>query len=38
MIKKSRKDTPEYFDYRDVKLLQHYIDIYGRIKPVGKTA
>jgi len=26
-----------YFDYRDVKTLQRYIDIYGRIEPISKT-
>ena len=36
-IKRFKKDSPAYFDYKDVKTLQRYIDIYGRIKPVGKT-
>ena len=26
-----------YFDYRDVKTLQRYIDVYGRIEPIAKT-
>lgn len=26
-----------YFDYRDVKTLQRYIDAYGRIEPMAKT-
>ena len=26
-----------YFDYRDVKTLQRYVDAYGRIEPVAKT-
>lgn len=36
-MKRFKKDTPAYFDYKDVKNLQHYIDIYGRIKPISKT-
>lgn len=35
--KRFKKDTPVYFDYKDVKTLQRYIDIYGQIKQVGKT-
>ena len=26
-----------YFDYRDVKTLQRYVDAYGRIEPISKT-
>ena len=26
-----------YFDYRDVKTLQRYIDVYGRLEPIAKT-
>lgn len=37
MAKRFKKDTPVYFDYKDVKTLGRYIDIYGRIKQVGKT-
>ena len=36
-MKKIRKDTPVYFDYRDVKTLQRYINIYGQIEPISKT-
>lgn len=36
-MKKFRKDTPVYFDYRDVKTLQRYINIYGQIEPISKT-
>lgn len=35
--KKSRSNTPSYFDYKDVKTLQRYINIYGQIEPIGKT-
>lgn len=37
MEKSNKKSAPVYFDYKDVSTLQHYIDIYGRIKPIGKT-
>lgn len=36
-IKRFKKDTPVYFDYKDVKTLQRFIDIYGQIKQIGKT-
>lgn len=35
--KRFKKDTPVYFDYKDVKTLQRFIDVYGKIKQVGKT-
>lgn len=37
MIKRFKKDAPAYFDYKDVKTLQRYINIYGQIEPVAKT-
>ena len=37
MAKRLKKDTPAYFDYKDVKTLQRYINAYGQIEPVGKT-
>jgi small subunit ribosomal protein S18 len=37
MIKRFKKDTPVYFDYKDVKTLQRFIDVYGKIKQIGKT-
>jgi small subunit ribosomal protein S18 len=37
IVKRFKKDMPVYFDYKDVKTLQRYIDIYGQIKSVGKT-
>lgn len=36
-VKKFKKNMPTYFDYKDVKALQRYIDVYGQIKPIGKT-
>jgi len=36
-MKKYKIDPNLYFDYRDVKTLQRYIDSYGRIEPVSKT-
>lgn len=36
-MKKIKKDADLYFDYRDTKTLQRYIDIYGRIEPISKT-
>jgi len=38
MVKRFKKDTPVYFDYRDVKTLSRYINIYGQIEPIAKTA
>mgnify|MGYP003528037520 FL=1 len=38
MLKRFKKDTPVYFDYRDVKTLSRYINIYGQIEPISKTA
>ena len=37
MVKRFKKDTPVYFDYRDVKTLSRYINIYGQIEPVANT-
>lgn len=36
-MKRFKNDPDMYFDYRDVKTLQRYVDIYGRIEPVSKT-
>ena len=36
-MKKLKSDPNLYFDYRDVKTLQRYIDVYGRIEPMSKT-
>ena len=37
MVKRFKKDAPVYFDYRDVKTLARYINIYGQIEPIAKT-
>jgi small subunit ribosomal protein S18 len=31
------KNDVKYFDYKDVKQLQHYINVYGQIEPRSKT-
>ena len=36
-MKRSKKDTPDYFDYKDVRTLQRFINMYGQIEPIGKT-
>ena len=36
-MKKIKADPKLYFDYRDVKTLQRYLDPYGRIEPISKT-
>lgn len=36
-MKHIKSDPNLYFDYRDTKTLQHYIDSYGRIEPMSKT-
>ncbi len=36
-MKKYKNDPKLYFDYRDAKTLQRYIDPYGRIEPISKT-
>ncbi|HPF31176.1 MAG TPA: 30S ribosomal protein S18 [Candidatus Saccharibacteria bacterium] len=37
ITKRYKKDALVYFDYKDVKTLQRFIDIYGQIKPISKT-
>lgn len=37
MIKKNKKNSPKYFDYKDVEVLQRYIDSYGQIETRAKT-
>ena len=37
MQKRMKRDVPEYFDYKDVKTLQRFINIYGQIEPISKT-
>lgn len=36
-MRKYKNDPNLYFDYRDVKTLQRYLDSYGRIEPMTKT-
>ena len=36
-MRKTKNDPDLYFDYRDVKTLQRYIDAYGRLEPIAKT-
>lgn len=35
--KRFKKDSPQYFDYKDVKTLQRYINQYAQIEPAAKT-
>lgn len=37
-MKRFKKDAPVYFDYKDVKTLQRYINAYGQIEPATKTS
>ena len=37
MAKRQKKDTPSVFDYRDVKTLQRYTNVYGQIESIAKT-
>lgn len=37
MARRFKKDAPAYFDYKDVKTLQRYINNYGQIEPSAKT-
>lgn len=37
MVRRFKKDLPQYFDYKDVKTLQRFVDPYGRIEPASKT-
>lgn len=37
-MKRSKKDVPTYFDYKDTKTLQRFINIYGQIEPISKTS
>lgn len=32
-----KRDIPAYFDYKDAKTLQRFINIYGQIEPASKT-
>ncbi len=37
ITKRSRKDNPTYFDYKDTKTLMRYLNTYGQIEPATKT-
>jgi small subunit ribosomal protein S18 len=37
MAKRLKKEVPAYFDYRDVKTLQKFVNIYGKIEPATRT-
>lgn len=37
MIKKSKKTSPRYFDYKNVDALKRYTDSYGKIDTRAKT-
>lgn len=36
-MRRIKNDPNAYFDYRDSKMLQRYLDAYGRIEPISKT-
>lgn len=36
-LKRFKKDTPAYFDYKDAKTLLRYINLYGQIEPAAKS-
>jgi ribosomal protein S18 len=37
MARRFKRDIPAFFDYKDVKTLQRFINIYGQIEPAAKT-
>lgn len=37
MPKRHQKDEIIYFDYKDFKTLQRYVNAYGQIEPISKT-
>ncbi len=36
-LKRFKKDTPAYFDYKDPKTLLRFINMYGQIEPAAKS-
>jgi small subunit ribosomal protein S18 len=36
-MRKIKNDPNLYFDYRDAKTLQRYVNAYGQIEPISKT-
>lgn len=37
MARRFKKDIPDYFDYKDIKTLQRFVNVYGQIEPASKT-
>ncbi len=37
MARRFKKDLPSYFDYKDVKTLQRFVNQYGQIDSSAKT-
>lgn len=37
MARRFKKDIPAFFDYKDVKTLQRFVNMYGQIEPATKT-
>lgn len=37
MPKRFKQAAVTYFDYKDVKTLQRYVNAYGQIEPISKT-
>lgn len=37
-MKRFKKDAPVFFDYKDPKTLSRYINVYGQIESISKTA
>lgn len=35
--KRFKREEVVYFDYKDVKTLQRYVNVYGQIDPQSKT-
>ena len=36
-MKRTKRPSPRYFDYKEVEVLRKYIDNYGQIEPRSKT-
>jgi len=36
-MKRFKSAAVKYFDYKDAKQLQRYVNVYGQIEPRGKT-
>ena len=33
-MKRQKRSTPTVFDYKDVKTLQRFVNVYGQIEPI----